>query len=105
MTLPDDDLIAQAKERFVEATDAAALENAKGRFLGKQGALTAMLKGLAKLDPEQKRVQGARINVLKQHVELLLNERRAQLAQAELDKRLASETIDVTLPGRGRAVG
>ncbi len=105
MTPPVDDLIVQAKEQFSQAADAAALENAKARFLGKQGALTTMLKGLAKLDPEHKKAEGARINQLKQHIEGLLNARRAELTQAELDKRLASETIDVSLPGRGRAFG
>ncbi|MGB3288475.1 MAG: phenylalanine--tRNA ligase subunit alpha [Burkholderiaceae bacterium] len=105
MTPPVDDLLVQAKEQFAQASDAAALENAKAKFLGKQGALTALLKGLAQLDPEQKKAEGARINQLKQQVEGLLNERRAQMAQAELDKRLAAETIDVTLPGRGRAFG
>src|SRR3546814_16102945 len=63
-----------------------------------------MLKGLAQLDPEQKKAEGARINQLKQQVEGLLNDRRGQMAQAELDKRLAAETIDVSLPGRGRGV-
>jgi phenylalanyl-tRNA synthetase alpha chain len=105
MTPPVDDLLAQAKEQFAQASDAAALENAKAKFLGKQGALTALLKGLAQLDPEQKKAEGARINQLKQQIEGLLNDRRAQMAQAELDKRLAAETIDVSLPGRGRAFG
>jgi phenylalanyl-tRNA synthetase alpha chain len=105
MTLLVDDLVSQAQERFAAATDAAALENAKARFLGKEGALTVLLKGLGKLDPEQKREMGARINQAKQQVEELLTARRAALAQAELDARLASETIDVTLPGRGRAPG
>ncbi len=105
MTSSVDDLIVQAKEQFAQAGDAAALENAKARFLGKQGALTAMMKSLAQLPPEQKKAEGARINQLKQQVETLLNERRAELAQAQLDRRLASETIDVTLPGRGRGVG
>jgi phenylalanyl-tRNA synthetase alpha chain len=105
MTESVDDLVIQAQERFAEAVDAASLENAKARFLGKDGALTVLLKGLGKLEPEQKRDMGARINVAKQKVEALLNDRRAGLAQAELDRRLASETIDVTLPGRGRAAG
>ncbi|HYG45687.1 MAG TPA: phenylalanine--tRNA ligase subunit alpha [Bordetella sp.] len=104
MTLLADDLVSQAQERFAAAPDAVALENAKARFLGKEGALTMLLKGLGKLDPEQKRVLGARINQAKQRIEELLNQRRAQLAQAELDARLASETIDVSLPGRGRAL-
>jgi phenylalanyl-tRNA synthetase alpha chain len=105
MTSLVDDLIAQAKERFASAGDAAALENAKAKFLGKQGAITAMLKELAKLDPQEKRARGAHINQLKQQIEVLLDERRAQLAQVELDKRLALETIDVSLPGRGRGLG
>ncbi len=105
MTQTVDDLVSQAQERFAAASDAAALENAKARFLGKEGALTVLLKALGKLEPEQKREMGARINQAKQQVEELLNLRRAALAQAELDARLASETIDVTLPGRGRAPG
>ncbi|MBC2769547.1 phenylalanine--tRNA ligase subunit alpha [Pusillimonas minor] len=105
MTSPVDDLIVQAQEAFAQSADVTALENAKARFLGKQGALTAMMKSLAQLEPEQKRAEGARINQLKQQVESLLVARRAELAQAELDKRLAAETIDVSLPGRGAAVG
>ncbi|MFC3338758.1 phenylalanine--tRNA ligase subunit alpha [Paracandidimonas soli] len=105
MTSTADDLVVQAQEQFAQAADAAALENAKARFLGKQGALTELLKGLAKLDPEQKRTQGAHINRIKQQIEALLDERRGQLAQAELDRRLALETIDVTLPGRGLGSG
>ncbi|NYT85900.1 phenylalanine--tRNA ligase subunit alpha [Pollutimonas harenae] len=105
MTSPVDDLIAQAQEQFAQANDAAALENAKARFLGKQGALTALMKGLAQLAPDQKKAEGARINQLKQHIEGLLNARRQEMAQAELDKRLAAETIDVTLPGRGKGIG
>jgi len=105
MTLLADDLVSQAQERFAKATDAVALENAKARFLGKDGAVTALLKSLGKLDPEQKRELGARINKAKQQIESLLNQRRAELAQAELDARLAAETIDVTLPGRGRGMG
>jgi phenylalanyl-tRNA synthetase alpha chain len=105
MTDMSDDLIEQARVQFAQATDAASLENAKARFLGKQGSLTELMKGLGKLDPEAKRTEGARINLIKQQVEALLNARRAALAQAELDQRLAAETIDVTLPGRGRGKG
>ena len=105
MTDKSDDLIEQARAQFAQATDAASLENAKARFLGKQGSLTELMKGLGKLDPDAKRAEGARINTIKQQVEALLNARRAALAQAELDLRLAAETIDVTLPGRGRGKG
>lgn len=105
MTSSVDDLVGQARTSFAQASDVASLENAKARFLGKQGSLTEMLKGLGKLAPDLRRQEGARINQIKQQIETLLTERRAQLAQNELDQRLATETIDVTLPGRGRGFG
>ena len=100
-----DDLIQQARQAFAGAADPATLENEKARFLGKQGALTALLKGLGALTPEQKRTEGARINEAKTAIEGHLNDRRQALADAKLEARLAEETIDVTLPGRGRGVG
>ncbi len=102
---PLDQLIAQAKAAFAAADQPAALENEKARFLGKGGSITELLKGLAKLAPEEKRAQGARINATKEAIEALLAARRAQLAEAELIARLAQESIDVTLPGRKRSAG
>lgn len=104
MTASLDLIITEAKDSFQQTQDSAALENAKAKFLGKQGAITALLKGLGKLEHEQRRAQGALINKAKQEIELLLENRRSELAQADLEKRLASETIDVSLPGRGRGV-
>ncbi|MEZ2720846.1 phenylalanine--tRNA ligase subunit alpha [Paenalcaligenes hominis] len=105
MTLPADDIIQRAQTLFAESADAVALENAKAVFLGKQGEITALMKGMAQLSPDEKRTQGAAINQIKRQIETLLNDRRAELAQAELNQRLASEAIDVSLPGRGRQVG
>jgi phenylalanyl-tRNA synthetase alpha chain len=100
-----DQLVQQARAAFAAADQPAALENEKARFLGKAGSVTELLKGLGKLAPDEKRVQGARINEAKATIESLLTERRAQLAQVELDARLAQEAIDVTLPGRGLSAG
>ena len=97
MTQSLDELISQAQEKFAEAADAAALENEKAKFLGKNGVITGLMKGLAQLAPDQKRAEGARINQAKQQIESLLNERRDEFARAELNKRLAAETIDVSL--------
>lgn len=105
MTLPADDMIERAQTLFAEAVDAAALENAKAVFLGKQGEITALMKGLGKLPPDERRNQGAAINQIKRQIETLLDDRRAALAQAELEQRLASEAIDVSLPGRGQPMG
>lgn len=98
-------LVATARSAFAAATTPAALENEKARFLGKAGSITALLKGLATLPPEEKRAAGARINAAKEAIERLLAERRAALAEAELAARLAQQAIDVTLPGRKRSAG
>lgn len=100
-----DDLVEQAREQFLAAQTTVALENVKAKFLGKQGALTEQLKSLAALAPEQKRERGAVINVAKQQIEALLNDRREQLAQDALNQQLASQKIDITLPGRGKDIG
>ncbi|MGE5337628.1 MAG: phenylalanine--tRNA ligase subunit alpha [Gemmatimonadota bacterium] len=98
-------LIDEARAAFAAVDQPAALENEKARFLGKSGSVTELLKGLGKLAPEEKRLQGARINAAKETIERLLAERRAQLAEASLNARLAQESIDVTLPGRKRSAG
>ena len=100
-----DQIVADARNAFEQAADVATLENEKARFLGKSGALTELLKGMGKLDPEARKTEGARINVAKQQVEAALNARRQALADVLLNQRLASEAIDVTLPGRGLGAG
>jgi phenylalanyl-tRNA synthetase alpha chain len=104
MTEPED-LIQAAQAAFAAANQPAALENEKARFLGRGGRLTELLKGLAKLPAEEKRTQGARINAAKERIEAALERRRGELAETELNARLAQEAIDVTLPGRRRGAG
>jgi phenylalanyl-tRNA synthetase alpha chain len=99
------DLIEQARMAFEAATDPAALEDAKARFMGKAGAITALMKDLASLPPEDKRTRGAQINQAKQAIEALLTARRQALADAALQGQLAAESIDITLPGRRRGPG
>jgi phenylalanyl-tRNA synthetase alpha chain len=98
-------LVNEAREAFAAASQPAALENAKARFLGKTGAITERLKSLGKLSAEEKREQGALINRAKEAIEALLESRRAGLADARLNEQLAEEAIDVTLPGRLRSGG
>ncbi|MBM3374112.1 MAG: phenylalanine--tRNA ligase subunit alpha [Betaproteobacteria bacterium] len=100
-----DKLVAEALALFSGIDDADELEQAKARYLGKSGALTDLLKGLGRLPASEKPAAGARINSAKQQLELALSQRREQIAAAEMETRLGSETIDVTLPGRGREFG
>ncbi|MBB5017791.1 phenylalanyl-tRNA synthetase alpha chain [Chitinivorax tropicus] len=81
--------------------DQVELEQVKARYLGKSGALTELLKQLGQLPAEEKRTVGASINQAKQQFEAAFNQRRDQIAHAALEKQLAAEALDVTLPGRG----
>jgi phenylalanyl-tRNA synthetase alpha chain len=100
-----DTIIANAQTAFTAAATPADLENAKAVFLGKQGQLTELMKGMAALSVEEKKTRGAAINVAKQAVEGALTARRQALADAELDKQLKAEALDVSLPGRQRGQG
>lgn len=99
------DLVTQARAEFAAAPDAAALENAKANYLGKTGKITAHMKGLGQLDPDQRKTQGAVINAAKEQIENALNACREALANQQLQARLSAEAIDVSLPGRGRSMG
>lgn len=98
-------LVIAAQADFLAAPDAAALENAKAKYLGKTGQITELMKGLGKLEPQARKEQGAVINAGKEKIEQALNARREALANAQMLERLNAEAIDVTLPGRGRSVG
>ena len=100
-----DSLVASAQALFAQSTTPADLENAKAQFLGKSGRITELMKGLGALSVEEKKSQGAVINVAKQAIEAALQARRQALADAELDIQLKAEALDVTLPGRTRSPG
>ncbi len=98
-------IISEAQTALTTVATLVDLEQVKSRFLGKSGSLTEQLKQLGKLSAEERPAAGAAINQAKQAVEALVAERRDTLLAAEQAQKLASETIDVTLPGRGRRTG
>lgn len=98
-------ILSQAVQQFAAVDQAAELEQVKARYLGKEGSLTALLKGLGKLSAEERPAAGARINEVKQQIESALNARRESIQQQALQSKLAAEALDVTLPGRGLGVG
>ena len=85
------------------ASDEAAIEAVRVGALGKKGSISALLSTLGKMTPEQRKTEGAAINLAKDVVTQALTARRDILKNAALDARLASETIDVTLPLRDTA--
>jgi phenylalanyl-tRNA synthetase alpha chain len=82
------------------AADEAALEAVRVAALGRNGTITALLKTLGAMTPDERRVQGPQINGLKDQVTEALTARRDALKNAALDARLNTETVDVTLPVR-----
>ena len=98
-------ITAAAVSAIEAAADPAALDLVRVRYLGKKGELTDLLKALGKLPAENRPAAGAEINIAKQLVQDLLQIRKESLDNAAINLRLASETIDVTLPGRGVDVG
>jgi phenylalanyl-tRNA synthetase alpha chain len=84
--------------RIDAAGDLAALEAERVGALGKQGAVTQLLKTLGAMSPEQRQSEGPRIHALREAVTDALAARKAALEAAELDRRLATEGLDMTLP-------
>ncbi|MGB0205421.1 MAG: phenylalanine--tRNA ligase subunit alpha [Neptuniibacter sp.] len=98
-------LLAAGEEAVAQATSTQELDEVRVQYLGKKGELTALLKGLGKLSPEERPQAGAKINEAKQALQEKINERKSTLESAALEAKLAEETIDVTLPGRGQELG
>jgi len=98
-------ILDQALQQFALISDEAELEQVKARYLGKEGSLTVLLKGLGKLSAEERPAAGARINQVKQGIEAALQQRRDALQQNKLAQKLAAESLDVSLPGRGISTG
>ena len=98
-------IVAAAVADFAACADAAALENSKARYLGKTGRLTELLKSLGRLPAGERPAAGASINEAKSRLEAALERRRQELSDAKLARELAADALDVSLPGRGLAVG
>ncbi len=99
------DVIDSAKLAFEQAQAPAELENAKALFLGKSGRITELMKGLGALGVDEKKSVGAAINRAKQAIEAALGARRQALANAQMQRQLQAEALDVTLPGRQDGAG
>ncbi len=98
-----DDLAALRDDTLAKveaAGDLAALDAVRVAALGKNGAVTALMKGLGAVAPEQRKERGAALNALKDAIAAALDARRAVLDDAALDARLAAERLDITLPPR-----
>ena len=97
--------IQRSLDGIANAGSLDALEAQRVALLGKNGAVTAALKALGALPPDERKARGAEVNVAKERIAIALAARKASLEAAALEQRLAHDRVDVTLPGRNAERG
>ena len=100
-----DALVQQALAAVAQSEESQALEQLRVHYLGKKGEITQLMKQLGKLSAEERPQAGALINAAREQVQTALAERKQFLDNLALEKKLAAETLDVTLAGRGQQSG
>lgn len=98
-------LSIQAKTELNQIADAVALNNFKVKYLGKQGLLTEILRGMRDLPAEQRPVVGALVNQVRQEIEEQIASKQEQFDKIQLEKELAKNYIDITEPAKGHEKG
>lgn len=94
-----------ALKELRECPDLKALDGLRVKYLGKKGELTAILKQMGKLSAEERPVIGQVANEVRQTLEEAVAHRQEELKARELEDRLAAEKLDITMPGKERALG
>ena len=95
----------EIREALSRAVSDDALQELRVRYLGKKGEITAMMKQMRNLSPEERPAFGSKINALRAKAEEAFAEKTAELREAALEGRLQHERIDVTLPGKSAKLG
>jgi phenylalanyl-tRNA synthetase alpha chain len=100
-----DALLQQAETHITGTTDLKNLDDYRVLYLGKKSQLTEYLKNLGQLPPDERPLAGQQVNLIKQKIQTLIDERVTLLQQADIAKKLAADAIDVTLSGRCQEQG
>ena len=95
----------EALSAIKSASDEQALQDVRVKYLGKKGEITALLKGLGKLSPEERPKMGALVNAVRQALEEEIDALKTSMEVAAMNARLEEEKIDITLPGRAPKTG
>jgi phenylalanyl-tRNA synthetase alpha chain len=98
-------IIQEARDAVETANTPVELDAVRVAYMGKKGKVTDLMKGLGALSAQERPAAGQKINLAKQEVQGLINTKIQQLKQAELNAKLAAESIDVSLPGRSTQMG
>ncbi|MDZ7834890.1 MAG: phenylalanine--tRNA ligase subunit alpha [Alkalibacterium sp.] len=98
-------LLSDAKAEVTSATELKEIEDLRVKYLGKKGEVTAVLKGMKDVPNEQRPILGKIANEVRDEITSVLSEKKTSLEAEALEKQLAAEAIDVTLPGRQVTTG
>ncbi len=98
-------ILLEAKIQVENSQNEVEIEAVRVKYLGKKGELTAILKQMGGLAPEERPKMGALVNEAKQELEALISDKKNELKSAEQLKKLAEETIDITMPAKEIRVG
>ena len=98
-------IVDDGTRAIADSTSLRILDDLRVRYLGKQGLVTGQLRGLGQLPEAERPAAGKAINAAKEKLRAALDARKLQLEDQALDESLASQKVDVTLPGRGQARG
>ena len=98
-------ILASAKKELSETKTARDLDTVRVKFLGKKGELTAILKGMKNVAPEERPIIGQLVNDVRAAVETALEQQSELIERAAMDAKLKSETLDVTMPGEEVTLG
>ena len=93
------------KKKIGEIVTLQDLQELKVKYLGKKGEVTTMLKGLGRMEPEERPVFGQKVNQLREEIEKSLERREREVKEKIMEQRLAKEQIDVTMPGKNIELG
>ena len=91
---------AQVKEGLAAAQTMEALEQVRVAATGKKGQLTAIMRMMGKVPPEERPAMGKLANTVRANVDTMIRQRKEELAKAALDAKIAADSADITLPGR-----
>jgi phenylalanyl-tRNA synthetase alpha chain len=98
-------VLEQALAELSNAANMHDLEQVKARYIGKSGQITAFMQQIKNIAPELRKDFGAQINALKNQFEIAFDQQKKNIIQTALQQSLQNEKVDVTLPGRGQALG
>ena len=97
--------LENSREEIQKANDLRALDSLRVMYLGKKGEVTQLLKKLSEIPENQRAAEGKRVNLLKNELKKIIEARKKELHELEIEERLVQEKIDVTLPGRRSGSG